>query len=513
MLDRLNALLLSAVLVLAQIAPSWASQNALLSPTTGTVSGLQLTNNYNSALDSLNTANSGATAPTNQLSGSASLGNWWLNLTSAPYPLGMNDGSSNWPAIGWLDPTAHAWNVQIGGGAATLASASTVDLCSTPRNYLTISGTTTITSFGATCPAGVVKLVTFSGALILTYNATSLIIPGANNISPTVPGDQATLVSLGSGNWQVASYTPASGGALINPSIDVGDYIMTSLTAPPSAKYLFSYGQAVSRTTYAALLTGTTITQSVTRTTGSPTLTGFTDTTQIPTGAAIEGSGVPASDTILSCTPTTCTMAINATSSGTANVTIFPNGNGDGSTTFNLPQCQGVVLAGRPNMSGTPAGNLTSTYFGTNPNALGASGGSQSTQLVAGSSGNIPSITSNGANNISVNPGGSAAQYVPFNTTGWGGVGTGTGGNVAPISNSSASVGYTSSFTGSNPIAVTSNNTAASPTPVRTTQPTLTANCMIRVLAMNEAPSYPSSSLAANDDFAAPVADRRRQAA
>jgi hypothetical protein len=39
-----------------------AAQNALTSPTTGTVSGLQITNNYNAALDSLNTANSGATA-------------------------------------------------------------------------------------------------------------------------------------------------------------------------------------------------------------------------------------------------------------------------------------------------------------------------------------------------------------------------------------------------------------------------------------------------------------------
>src|SRR5581483_5141861 len=113
-------------------APSFASQNALLSPTTGTVSGLQLTNNYNNALDSLNTANSGASAPTNQLTGVPSLGNWWLNTTSAPYGLGMYDGAQ-WPVLANIDPTAHAWNVQLGGGTATLASAGTVDLCSTPQ--------------------------------------------------------------------------------------------------------------------------------------------------------------------------------------------------------------------------------------------------------------------------------------------------------------------------------------------------------------------------------------------
>src|ERR1700731_3642145 len=102
MLDRINALLLSVLLAIAPLASARASQNALLSPTTGTVSGLHLTNNYNSALDSLNTANSGATAPTNQLSGSASMGNWWLNTTAPPFPLGMNDGSSNWPSLAWL---------------------------------------------------------------------------------------------------------------------------------------------------------------------------------------------------------------------------------------------------------------------------------------------------------------------------------------------------------------------------------------------------------------------------
>lgn len=499
---RLIAVITAGALYAASLVPAAASQYSLSSPTTGTVSGLQLTNSYNNALDSVNTANSGAAAPVNQLSGAASLGNFWLNTTAAPYPLGMNDGSANWPALGSLDPTAHAWNMQIGGGAATLSSASTVDLCSTPRNYLTISGTTTITSFGSTCAAGVVKLVTFSGALTLSYNATSLIIPGAASIPVTSPGDQATLVSLGSGNWQIATYTPASGGALINPAIDVGDYVMTSLLAPPSSKYLFAYGQAVSRTTYSTLYAGTTITQSVTRTTSSATLTGFTDTSQIAAGAPIEGSGIPAGDTIVSCTPTTCQISINASSSGTANVTIFPNGNGDGSTTFNLSNCQGVTLVGRANMSGTPRGNLSATYFGASPSGLGSTGGNQSAQL---STSNLPPytpagvITNGGITVTSTAPGyvlGGASPYFYDGSPG-------TNINAIPVSITSTASQAGSSFSGY--------GQGGSSSPFSLVQPSLIVNCMIRVLAKLD-DAWTGADFAVNETTAQPVADRRMHA-
>jgi hypothetical protein len=511
MLDRLNALLLSAILVLAQVSPTIASQNALLSPTTGTVSGLQLTNNYNNALDSVNTANSGASSPTNQLSGTPSIGNWWLNTTSNPNALGMYDGAQ-WPVLANLDTSAHAWNVQIGGGAATLASASTVDLCSTPQNYLTISGTTTITSFGSTCPAGVVKLITFSGILQITYNATSLIIPGAASIPATSAGDQATLVSLGSGNWQVATYTPASGAALINPSVDVGTYLFTSAVNVPSSKYLLAYGQAISRVTYATFLAASTITQSVTRTNGSPTLTGFSDTTQIPNGAPVEGSGIPTSTTILSCTSTTCTMSANASSSGTANVQIFPNGDGDGSTTFNMPNCADIVLAGRGNMSGTPRNVMTTANFGYNsgskPDALGALGGAEAqfltlTQLPTGINSTNPSPVASYPDGLT-----SGDFFVTINASVSTGLITGTGTIRVPFSG--GSFGFSNTITAlTNTVDVTSNNTGGAAHP--NIQPTLTANCMVRVLAMIDMPAIPNS-LACNDNLPF-VADRRRDVA
>jgi hypothetical protein len=499
-----------------------ASQNQLSSPTTGTVSGLQLTNSFNNALDSLNTANSGATAPTNQLSGAASLGNWWLNTASAPYPLGMYDGASNWPILASLDPSAHAWNVQIGGGVATLASASTADLCaSLPQNRITITGMINITSFGATCPAGVIKIITFSGILLLTNNNTSLIIPGGANVM-TAAGDQAVLQALGAGNWQVVAYTPASGTALINPAVDLGTYLFTSLTAPPSSKYLFAFGQPVSRTIYAALMAGETITQTVTSTNGSPTLTGFSDTTQIKFGACVEGPGIPNSGacttTIVSCTATTCTMNNNAAASGTANVTIFPNGNGDGATTFNLPNCQGVTLAGRDNMSGTPRGLLTSTYFNggnyAGADALGSLGGMQNQTLAQanlGASWTFPvsGITLNDPGHNHTPQFGAGSSF--FGSNGPGAVETISGPNGAGFLVFSLGGVTSSSFTG---ISITSQGRAASggaSTPVGTVQPTLTANCMLRVLAKLDLPLMPANKLAANDDM--PVADRPRAAA
>lgn len=53
-------------------------------------------------------------------------------------------------------------------------------------------------------------------------------------------------------------------------------------------------------------------------------------------------------------------------------------GAGNGTTTFNLPDLRGRVIAGRDNMGGTAANNLTETYFGTPTNALGNVGGNES---------------------------------------------------------------------------------------------------------------------------------------
>jgi hypothetical protein len=99
---------------------------------------------------------------------------------------------------------------------ADIASATTTDIGAATGNYVNVTGTTTITGLG-TIQAGTRRIVTFTGALTLTHNATSLILPGAANIG-TANGDAAEFVSLGAGNWKCVTYTKANGQAIIGSS-------------------------------------------------------------------------------------------------------------------------------------------------------------------------------------------------------------------------------------------------------------------------------------------------------
>lgn len=94
---------------------------------------------------------------------------------------------------------------------SALAAASTVDLSSATGNFLHITGAATISSFG-TVVAGARFVLVFDGVCTLTYNATSLILPGTANII-TAANDCCMIVSEGSGNWRVVGYFPIAGGS------------------------------------------------------------------------------------------------------------------------------------------------------------------------------------------------------------------------------------------------------------------------------------------------------------
>lgn len=109
-----------------------------------------------------------------------------------------------------------------------VASASTANLGAVPDRYIRITGTTTITGLG-TVKEGTRKDVVFAGALTLTHNATSLILPGGANIT-TAAGDCAAFMSEGAGNWRCLVYSYATGGltasstaTLTNKTIDGDD--------------------------------------------------------------------------------------------------------------------------------------------------------------------------------------------------------------------------------------------------------------------------------------------------
>lgn len=110
---------------------------------------------------------------------------------------------------------------------ADVASAATTDIGAATGSYIHITGTTGITALG-TKTAGVLRDVVFDGILTLTHNATSLILPGAANIT-TAAGDTARFRSEGAGNWRCVGYTRASGQALSQG--EVIKYTSQTLTA------------------------------------------------------------------------------------------------------------------------------------------------------------------------------------------------------------------------------------------------------------------------------------------
>lgn len=94
----------------------------------------------------------------------------------------------------------------------SVASATTTDIGAVASENVLITGTTTITGLG-TIAAGVIRNIRFSGALTLTHNGISLILPGSANIT-TAANDSGTFMSLGSGNW-ICKMWKANSGAPI----------------------------------------------------------------------------------------------------------------------------------------------------------------------------------------------------------------------------------------------------------------------------------------------------------
>lgn len=99
-----------------------------------------------------------------------------------------------------------------GNKGSDIASANSITLPSDGTDVYDITGTTTINSL-STRTAGAVVVLQFDGALTLTYNATSMVLPTSASIT-TAAGDIAAFVSEGAGNWRCFSYLRRSGAPL-----------------------------------------------------------------------------------------------------------------------------------------------------------------------------------------------------------------------------------------------------------------------------------------------------------
>jgi hypothetical protein len=136
------------------------------------------------------------------------------------------------------------WEQLFSQGVETdLASAATTDIGLQNTNFLRVTGTTTITSFGTNYNGP--RFLRFAGALTLTNSAT-LILPGAANIT-TVAGDTLIVIPKATAGtadgWQVVAYqrnsTPAAnamgfknrlinGQLLINQRAVTGSVVLTA---------------------------------------------------------------------------------------------------------------------------------------------------------------------------------------------------------------------------------------------------------------------------------------------
>lgn len=184
----------------------------------------------NSALQALASLSSGATEPSTMYAYQL-----WADTTTGLLKI-RNAANSAWITIGTL-ASVNLGLLALSGGSLTgalntakgsdIASASTTDIGAATGNVVDVTGTTTITSFG-TAQAGAFRVVRFTGALTLTHNATSLILPTAANIT-TAAGDAGIFISLGSGNWYCAGFQRKSG----EPLYSAGRLIGTQYFASP----------------------------------------------------------------------------------------------------------------------------------------------------------------------------------------------------------------------------------------------------------------------------------------
>lgn len=277
--------------------------------------------------------------------------------------------------------------------------------------------------------------------------------------------DQLTASTAGGGG----------GGSVVVDGNPIGAVLIWSGFTPPT-NYVFGYGQAVSRTSFASYLNVITQFSTLSCNVGSPVLTSISDTTQLPLGAKIESTCAQAGSYIISKTFNTVTMNANSMASTSAPARFFPYGNGDGVTTFNVPDYRGRAVVGRDNMGNSPASRLVPTYYGTDAASIGAGGGTQAVALSAAMMAPYnPSVTINDPGHAHAAPGG-----LPF-------VVQQVNGNaylLLPGSPNSTSLrGATDSATTGITASIPGNG--GSSTPFSVVQPSITANYIVKIASSN----------------------------
>jgi microcystin-dependent protein len=214
------------------------------------------------------------------------------------------------------------WNIAVSGspgldgaGSGTVTSMSVATANGFSGTVANPTSTPAITIIAGAITPDSVNSVVISGSATPTLEVTGTSsISGANTGDQTLPV-KATGAEIDAGTDDAKFVTPK---ALRDSQIQPVGVILAYAGLTEPSGWLFCYGQAISRTTYADLFT------------------------------------------VLS---------------------TMPYGTGDGSTTFNVPDLRGRVVAGQDDMGGSSANRLTNQTGGLNGDTLGATGGAETHTL------------------------------------------------------------------------------------------------------------------------------------
>lgn len=119
--------------------------------------------------------------------------------------------------------------------------------------------------------------------------------------------------------------------------VQAGTIIDWAGLVPPSG-YIVCDGSTLVRATYPVLFQNITTVETGNTSNGLATITGLSDTLILHVGMAVEGAGVQAGATILTIdSGSQVTLSSTCTATATVPIRFFPWGNGNGTTSFNLP--------------------------------------------------------------------------------------------------------------------------------------------------------------------------------
>jgi hypothetical protein len=157
---------------------------------------------------------------------------------------GLGAGSATGDSLRWEQLFSQ-------GTPQNLASAATTDIGAQNSVFLNITGTTTITSFGTNYNGP--RYIRFDSALTLTHNATTLILPGAANIT-TAAGDSAIVVPSGSpaNGWRLIGFQKGNGDLNVIGDVNVSNLKNISYTESPGQSLVNVFRQASSGATVLA---------------------------------------------------------------------------------------------------------------------------------------------------------------------------------------------------------------------------------------------------------------------